>query len=542
MVKTAIHLKNLSYKYPGTKNWVLKDVSLKIPQGSFFILVGPSGSGKTTLLMLARGFSKEYGGEFKGKIFLNGKVGLIFQNPALQLHQLRVIDEVMSAPMYQGLSYKECQKRARNLVDKILGRKFYYRSPNELSSGEQQKTALAATLSMKTDILLLDEPLSFLDTKADKEVLKIILKLRQEGKTIIVATHDIEEIAKYASHMALLDKGRLVLEGKPTEFLYSQKLEQVLTAPLSIKAAKALIKKKKLKTKILDWQELLERISFKSKKKKSKRRVKKTFLDLENIFFHYPGTKKGVKDINLKIYQNEILGIIGANGSSKTTLAKLILGLIEPNRGRVKPNSKDITQVSTSERAERIGYVTQDPMDMFFEINIWDEAAAGPKFLNLSDPKKRARRVLRQVNLWKYKEKHPDSISGGEKSLLGIVDILVNNPEILLLDEPEFGLDPKNWRRIVKIIKKLKEAGKTIIIITQDLEITPFLCDRIALMKDGEILKTGTPKQIFTNFNLLKQANLSPLSMFNLLNYVSDESLESEEKFIADLVRKANRK
>jgi energy-coupling factor transporter ATP-binding protein EcfA2 len=345
----TLQLKNISYKYPGTKNWILENINLEIPQGSFFVIIGPSGSGKTTLVSLARGFSQEWGGTLKGKILVDGedikkkniaelgkKIGLIFQNPALQLHQLRVIDEVMSAPMYQGLPYEECQKRAKNLVNKILGKKFFYRSPSDLSSGEQQKTALAASLSMKADILLLDEPLSFLDTKADQEVLKIILDFHRQGKTIVIATHDIEEVARYTTHMALLDKGKLILTGKPEEVLYSSKIEEILTTPLSVKAAKALIKKKKIKKKIVSWQDLQPEIALKTtRKKKAKKKQKEKILSLENISYFYPGTRRGVRDINLKINKNEILGIVGANGSGKTTLAKLILGLLKPKKGKI---------------------------------------------------------------------------------------------------------------------------------------------------------------------------------------------------------------
>jgi len=466
---------------------------------------------------------------------LGKTTGIVFQNPALQLHQLRVIDEVASAPMYQGLPYKTCQKRAIHLVTKMLGKSFFNRSPSELSAGQQQRVALAASLSLNANILLLDEPLSFLDTKADQEILEIILALHRKGKTIIVATHDIEEIATYVTHMALLNKGELILQGHPKKVLYSQKLEKILTAPLSIRAAKALIKNKKLKHKVLSWQELTNKVKFKKKPKKKTTKTKKPILTLENISFHYPETRTGVKNINLQIYKNEILGIIGANGSGKTTLAKIILGLLKPSKGKVKLAREDITKMPTPNRAKKIGYVTQDPLDMFFETNIWDECAAGPKFLELPEPKGQAMTTLKRFNLWKYKHRHPDSVSGGEKSLLGIADILVNDPEILLLDEPEFGLDPKNWRKIVDTLRQLKNAGKTIVVITQDLEIATFLCDRIALMNKGKILATGAPKQIFTNHSLLKKAGLVVLPLFNLLDSTSDTALDSEEKFIKEL-------
>ncbi|GAG37309.1 unnamed protein product, partial [marine sediment metagenome] len=250
-----------------------------------------------------------------------------------------------------------------------------------------------------------------------------------------------EEMAKYATHMALLDEGQLILQGSPKKVLYSKKFEKVLTAPLSIKTAKVLMDNKKLKDKILGWGELVNKVKLGRKKKKKVRQRKEPILALENVSYLYPETKSGVSDINLKIYKNEILGIIGPNGSGKTTLAKLLLGLVKPKKGKIKLNGQVITKLSVSDRAKLIGFVTQDPMDMFFEINIKDECAAGPKFLELLEPEKRAEKTLKNLGLWKYKERHPDSISGGEKSLLGLADILVNNPEILLLDEPEFGLD-----------------------------------------------------------------------------------------------------
>lgn len=265
MEETVLELKNISYKYPGSDNWALKELNFSIARGSFSILAGPTGSGKSTILLLARGFAKEYSGDFEGQIFVHGqdikertiselgsKIGIVFQNPALQLHQLRVIDEVMSAPMYQGLPYKECLNRARSLTDKILGPSFDERSPNDLSSGQQQKVALAAALSMKADILLLDEPFSFLDNRASQELLWILLGLKEKGKTIILATHSLEGLIRYSDQIVLIDKGRKILEGSPREVLYDPRFEKVLTPPLSVLVGKRLNKK------VLDWSEIIK--------------------------------------------------------------------------------------------------------------------------------------------------------------------------------------------------------------------------------------------------------------------------------------------
>ncbi len=488
-METILEFQNVSYKYSGEKNWVLKDINLKIPRNSFFVLAGPSGCGKTTLLTLARGFYKEYGGAFGGDIFVSGenikekdiaelgsKIGIVFQDPALQLHQLRVIDEVMSALMYQNLPFEECEKRAKKIIKEILDESFCQRSPQELSCGEQQKVALAASLVMDCDILLLDEPFSFLNEKADKELMEILLKLKQKGKTIVMATHDLEQIAKYADQIALMDKGKVVLQGTSQEVLYSKELEEILTTPLLIKMGKALLSKGKSQHPIVDWLDLTNKfkqeINQPKKQIEQKTNFKKDALKLNNLVFHYSDNKKGVENINLPFYEKEIVGIIGANGSSKTTLAKLILGLLKPQQGKIELKGKDITKLSTSERAKQIGYVTQNPIDMLFEENVLKECMFGPKCLKLDNPEKRAKDTLAKMDLLKYKDKHPDSLSGGERSKLAIADILASQGAILVLDEPEFGLDIKSWQAIAQILKQIKNEGKTIIVITQDLEIS----------------------------------------------------------------------
>ncbi len=546
----VLQLKGVSYKFPAEKELVLDRISLSVSPGEFVVLVGPSGSGKTTLLLLARGFYKELGGNFDGSIFIGGKnieeksiselgnkIGIVFQDPALQLHQLRVIDEVMSAPMYQGLPFVECQKRAETLVDEMLGREFYDRSPNELSCGEQQKVALAAVLSMDCEIILLDEPFSFLDVKAAKEVLELLLKLKKQGKTIIISTHGVEHIAEYADRIVLLNEGKVVEEGKPDQVLYSKRLDEILTAPLSVKAAKLMQSKKKLKEKTLGWRQLISKIKMRPKNASKIKYVSEAMLQLQNVSFSYPEGKTGVNDVNLSVSKNEVLGIVGANGSGKTTLAKLVLGLLKPSNGKIILSGEEISGQDVSKRARRIGYVTQDPIDMFFETNVLAECAFGPKCFGLDHPEKLAEATLKSLSIYEYKDNHPDSLSGGEKSLLGMADILVSNPEILLLDEPEFGLDPKNWHKIVATIKRLQTQGKTTIVITQDLEKAMFLCDRVVLMKSGKILKEGTPKEVFRNEKLLAAAGLVSLPVFQLLKCVEEGDLSSEEKFVEAIAR-----
>lgn len=546
-LKLAVNIKDLSYKYSANENWALRDINLEIPQGSFYALVGPSGCGKSTLLTLLRGFQQEIGGEILGKIEILGQdtsktpiaelgkvVGIVFQNPALQLHQLRVIDEVASSPMYQGLPYQDCIKTAKSLIDRFLGEGYYERSPNELSGGQQQKVALAASLALDAKVLLLDEPFSFLDEFADDELIRLLCKLHKDGTTIIVATHDIPQIAKIATQMGVLSEGKLVLNDTPKKVLYSNDFSRILPQPLFIQAAK----KTDLAKSPLSWKEILPEITIKSTDRKQVSLHKEKILSLENVSFTYPESKEGVQNINLTIAKGQIFGIIGANGSGKSTLAKVILGLLKPKLGRIMFEGTDITHLPTETRAKHIGYLTQDPADMFFESTLLNEVSAGPKFLNLLDPIKKAEETLKLFRLWQYRDKHPDSISGGEKSRLGLADILANDTSILSLDEPEFGLDPKSWEEVTKILRDLKRVGRTIIVITQDLEAIFFLCDQVALMKDGAILKAASPIDIFKDERLLKEAKLPTLAFLPLIKELPNTMTLTKDKFLSLIDRK----
>ena len=443
--------------------------------------------------------------------------------------------------MYQGLPWQECKKRAKTIANQILDTSFYNRSPNELSYGEQQKVALAACLSMKCEILLLDEPFSFLDPKAVQEILNILLELKKKSKTIVLATHNLEQVSGYADRIALINNGELILEEAPQEILYSDNLEEILTSPLSIKVAKVLIKKGELKKNVINWPNLFEEIDFNSRSRNVIKNATKqtTVLKFDNISYIYPERAKGVKDIALDIHKGEILGIIGPNGSGKTTLAKLALGLLKPDKGKIYLLSEDITKLDTSERAKKIGYVTQDPIEMLFGNTVLEECAFGPKCLGLKDPEQLSKRILNKLGLLR----DTGSLSGGEKRLLTIADILVNAPEILILDEPEFGLDPKTWRSIAHTIKKLKKEGKTIVLITHNLQITIFLCNRIAAMHKGRILEIGDPVELYANPEFLQKSNLPFLPLFKTFKAVSkDRRPLDEEEFIDTLLSSARQK
>ena len=203
MREPALSFEQVRYRYSRTGTWVLDDFNIEIPSGSVWLVVGPTGSGKSTFLYLARGFHKEYGGGFEGKICVKGYnladldfytigrkgIGWVGQDPSLNLHQLTVREEILSSPIYYNLSWNGCTSLTDEIIESLRLQELADKSPMELSGGEMQRVAIAAALVMgkhlEDGILLLDEPDSFLDSKGKRGLIEVLKRLREIGTTII---------------------------------------------------------------------------------------------------------------------------------------------------------------------------------------------------------------------------------------------------------------------------------------------------------------------------------------------------------------------
>ena len=193
------------------------------------------------------------------------------------------------------------------------------------------------------------------------------------------------------------------------------------------------------------------------------------------------------------------------------------------SKGKIRLFKQEITKCKTYEIARKVGYVVQNPSEMLFETSVFKECSFGPASLGMHDVYPKVRKTLFRLGLLKYADKDPHSLSGGEQRLLTLADILVNDPAVLLLDEPEFGLDLKTWKSFCKTIRNLKNEGKTIILTTHNLEATMFLCDRVALMNRGRMLKVDTPAMIYENSELLQTAGLKYIPIFHIIESVMNE-------------------
>jgi len=539
----ALELSGITYKYPGSSEPVLQDLNISFRKGGFHVICGPRGSGKSTLLRLARGFWSEYGGELTGDITLFGRsilkrsvselgseVAIVFQNPAHQMHQLRVIDELMSPPSYQGLDWHECENRALSMARKSRIVELLSRNPSRISSGEQQRVAIAAALTMDAKLLLIDEPISFLDPRAGSEILNLIKAFHENGKTVVLATHDVQRVAKIANSVALLSEGHMVARGSPRKILYSKKARDLVGTPLLVETASRMLEARILSNPVMDWSEVARLMPDNPNVVNRKgphpqrgtgRRMRTPAVVVQNLSFSYEPGDRVLDNISLAINDGEIFGLVGFSGSGKTTFSKILIGLLRPEAGKVFLLGREISGISTSDLARSIGYVFQNPTEMLLTQSVEDECRLGRRALRLPDSEKHVQDLLTRFGLKGLGRRNPYSLSGGQQRLLTIAAVVSTSPRIIILDEPDFGLDMKSWGSVKRIIKNLATRGHTIILITHNLEETLFLCDRIAVIAKGQVFATAHPYWVLRDRQLLEAAGLGQVPISSVVSRIT---------------------
>ena len=235
-------------------------------------------------------------------------------------------------------------------------------------------------------------------------------------------------------------------------------------------------------------------------------------LETRDLYFRYPDGTEVLKGINFKVKKGEIVSLLGPNGAGKSTLFLHFNGILRPTKGEVLIKGKPIKydKKSLIEVRKTVGLVFQNPDDQIFAPTVKEDVAFGP--LNLGLPKeeveRRVKEALKAVGMEGFENKPPHHLSGGQKKRVAIAGILAMQPEIIVLDEPTSGLDPVGASKIMKLLYELNKEGMTIIISTHDVDLVPVYADRVYIIYDGKILKEGTPKEVFSDVETIRKANL----------------------------------
>jgi energy-coupling factor transport system ATP-binding protein len=544
---SLVRFEKLTYSYPYSDSRVLSDINLKLEKGEFVLLVGPSGCGKSTLVRCLNRLVPEIsGGSLSGSVMLRGKdlrdekvhrlaleVGMVFQNPETQLFSLTVEDDLAFGPENLGLPRQEILSRVEKSLKAVKLEKLRDHFIFTLSGGEKQRTAIGGNLAMEPEILVLDEPTSDLDPAGTREVLELLRMLNAEKQTILILIeHKLDEVFEMADRVLVMDEGRIVLDGKPFEILCyeEEKLKKLGIHPPQLTEISRLLGFDSQASSPPSYENILKRLaellqpSEGELNPESRREAKLEIpsvcppqeslphIRTEKLCCRLEGGSETLKNINLEIKQGEFLALLGHNGAGKTTLAGHLMGFYRPSSGRILLNGKDMSKYSTAQLSQQIGYLFQNPDSQIFMNSVFEEVRFGLKNLKIPEDeiKKRVNSALEMMELSAYRNRHPQALSRGQRQRLAVASILALEPDLLVLDEPTTGQDRGHIHKFLDKIRELNRLGKTVILITHDMELAAEYAERVIVMKKGEILLDGPAADVFSSPEDLDEAGLIP--------------------------------
>lgn len=557
-----IEINDVTWTYRKTETPAITNLNIEIKPSEIIFITGPAGAGKTTLCRFINSLIPHfYTGKLEGKVvvrgmdtaeyppeILCGHVGLIFDNPSNQLFNLTVYDEIAFGPENLCIPPDKIREIVADALKFCRLETYVDKTPHHLSGGEQQACALASIMAMRPQIYVLDEPTANLDPYGTELVFDRVEDLfRTEKKTGIIVEHKLEQISKLADRMIVLDQGKIILEGKPREVMQSvDKLSQLgLKVPQVTLLAYNLQKKginlqnlpTSLEEGIKTFSGLLDQgrleVTDKNADQLGENIVEKTsngkevLIDCQDIWYTYPDGTEALKGVNLKIHKGDFLGLIGKNGSGKTTLAKIIKGLYSPTKGKVLVSGADLFEKTGIDRAKTVGYVFQNPDDQIFSKTIRDEIGYGLKFLKISKDAedKLINKAATMMELQDHLDKNPFDVSQGLRQRVAIASVLVFEPEIFIIDEPTTGQDFARSKIIMDMVRALHGIGKTIIIVTHDMELIAEYAKRLVVMKSGKMLLDGSTRNVFSQPKMLQESSIKPPQITSLGQALSKYSV-----------------
>ena len=545
MKEAMIELKDFSFQYKAQSEPTLKNLNLTIYKGEKVLIVGPSGSGKSTIGQCLNGIIPNiYKGTSSGQFLIQGKeafdlsiyekshlVSTVLQDTDGQFIGLSVAEDLAFALENDMVDLRTMKERVQSWAERLDLMKLLDHRPQDLSGGQKQRVSLAGVLIDESPILLFDEPLANLDPKSGQDIIDLIDQIHEEqGTTTIIIEHRLEDVLyRPIDRVILINQGQILFNGSPDELLRTTLLaENGIREPLYLTTLRQL-------GQDIDQLEHLDRLEDIELTGVNRSIPEATFtktgeaeelLKLEQISFAYQENHPILKNISLSIPKGQRLAIVGKNGAGKSTLAKAICGFIT-TEGQYTSRGEDIKQESVKERAERVGYVLQNPNQMISTNMIFDEVALGLRLRGISeeDIKERVYQALKTCGLYEFRKWPISALSYGQKKRVTIASILVLGPEILVLDEPTAGQDQRNYTEIMEFLDSLQEKGHTIVMITHDMQLMLDYSDRALVVSDGQILADLSPAELFTHPDILQEANLKETSIFALANRLGMDPL-----------------
>ncbi|MET2852002.1 DUF3744 domain-containing protein [Vibrio owensii] len=539
----TIEFSNFSFRYESLDKPTLKNINLRIEKGEKIVIIGPSGSGKSTLGQCLNGLIPHaIKGETSGQLTINGQdtapfdmhqfteqVGTVLQDTDSQFVGLSIGEDIAFALENQLMSNIDMYPLVKATAKMVDLEQMLDRSPHDLSGGQKQRVSLAGILVDDVDILLFDEPLAALDPKTGKRTIEIIDDLHREtGKTIIIIEHRLEDVLhRSVDRIILMESGEIIADTTPDEILASPLLEEYgIREPLYLSALKEAgcaiegnAKPSSLSTLPLAQYQSAVNAWFEASKATNVEEQAETLLAVRNLTYSYDGEKNALEDVSFDVKRGEFVSVLGKNGSGKSTITKLVMGVIEPDQGSMILNGQDLNELTIFERSQKVGVVIQNPNHMISHHMIFDEVAFGLRNRGVEEKQVEAKvlEVLELCGLSKYRHWPIEALSYGQKKRVTIASILALEPELLILDEPTAGQDYRNYTSMLSFIEKLnRELGITVMIISHDMHLVLEYTTRSIVIADSKLIADAPMTEVFSSPALLDQANLATTSLYEL--------------------------
>ena len=465
-----VEIKNLIFSYPKADENALDGVNLSVEEGEVCLVIGKSGSGKSTLLRLLKKEIAPFG-EVSGEISIRSEnIGFVNQNVESNIVTDTVQSELAFAPQNLGTGRKETALKIAEAASYFNLGSVFNEKTESLSGGTKQIVSLASVFTAETDLLILDEPVSQLDPVAAEDFINIVSKLnREQGVTVIISSHRMDGILKAADKVAVMDQGKVIFCGTP-----SQAARFLVESEHDIRAALPPYTQV-LNGNPIDFSDAKKALNHITYRKECVQVKNDTSLTAKGICFAY---KKGLPDVFLSLdYQAEkgkINAIVGANGSGKTTLLKCLCGVLKCYSGKIKASG-------------RTAYMPQNVHTLFVCDTVREE---------VNDAK-----LLTQFGLDRLVQRNPFDLSGGEAQRLALAKIMSVDCDIMLLDEPTKSVDAPFRIEFAGMLKALTEKGKTIIVVTHDLEFAGRYADNTAFLFNGKIIANSPAREFFSSLS-----------------------------------------
>ena len=541
----TIEFNDVHFRYPLVEKDALDGITFSVQESDFVVICGKSGCGKTTLLRHMKKNLTPYG-EFSGSVTYNGQeimdlpdrmsaaeIGFVQQNPDNQVVTDKVWHELAFGLESLGFDNRTIKRRVAEMASYFNIQTWFRKDVSQLSGGQKQLLNLASIMAMQPKLLVLDEPTSQLDPIAASEFLRTVQKINRDlGTTVILSEHRLEEAFTMADKVMVMDTGKILaydeprrigkmlagsgeddrnpmFYGLPAMMKIYQSAEDGDDSPLTIREGRLWIDSKvqdayregvpeveasevaEPEVEASEVAEQKQQVGNDHKVNESVRSADTPAITIKDIWFRYDRKSQDVlRDLNLTVNKGQLFCVLGGNGVGKSTTLKVVSGILKQQRGKVTINGT-------------LAMLPQNPQALFTEISVEDEMMEALHDSKESDETKvkKVLEMLDTMEITHLRKAHPYDLSGGEQQRLALGKVLLLDPEIILLDEATKGLDPFFKISLARVLKKLTDAGKTLFMVSHDIEFCAEYADTCAMFFDGQIVSVGKPHEFFPGNN-----------------------------------------